>query len=171
MYLLGTGYNIPWLPQPNEISLILDETLPPLHLITSALALAFHEDTFLMTKLHQRGWDIPGGHIEPGETPEQTMRREVMEEAAVELGRVRLFGYQRIRLLGAVLVDYRYPQPDSYQVFYIGRVAKVLPFIPTAEASDRAFFPLQQALQQRWVQENRLMFDAAYQTMTVKSNA
>lgn len=59
MQFLGTGYNIPWLPQPNEISLILDETLPPRHLITSALALAFHEGGFLMTNLHQRGWDIP----------------------------------------------------------------------------------------------------------------
>lgn len=42
MQPLGTGYNIHWLPLPNEISLILDETLPPCHLITSALALAFH---------------------------------------------------------------------------------------------------------------------------------
>jgi len=48
MRLLGTGYNIAWLPQPNEISLILDDILPPLALITSALALAFHQDNFLM---------------------------------------------------------------------------------------------------------------------------
>lgn len=163
MHILGTGYNLPWLPQPNEISLILDDVLPPRELITSALALAFHEGNFLMTNLHQRGWDIPGGHIEPGEAPEQTMRREVMEEAAVELGPVRLLGYQRIRLLGDVPEGYRYPQPDSFQVLYIGTVAKILPFSPTAEASARIFFPLVEALQQRWVQDNQLMFDAAYQ--------
>jgi 8-oxo-dGTP pyrophosphatase MutT (NUDIX family) len=166
MEIFGTGYNIPWLPQPNEISLILDDTLPPRHLITSALALAFHEGNFLMTNLHQRGWDIPGGHIEPGETPEQTMRREVMEEAAVELENVRLLGYQRIRLLGEVPEDYRYPQPESFQVLYTATVANVLPFTPTPEAGDRTFFSLPAALQQRWVQENRLMFDAAYQMVT-----
>ncbi|MEZ4620575.1 MAG: NUDIX domain-containing protein [Caldilineaceae bacterium] len=166
MKILGTGYNIPWLPQPNEISLILDDTLPARYLITSALALAFHEGNFLMTKLHQRGWDIPGGHIEPGERPEETMRREVMEEAAVELGNVRLFGYQRIRLLGEVPVDYRYPHPDSYQVFYVGTVDKILPFTATAEAGGRSFFSRPKALQQRWVQENRLMFDAAYHMIT-----
>lgn len=171
MQLLGTGYNIPWLPQPNEISLILADTLPPRELITSAFALAFHEGNFLMTRLHQRGWDIPGGHIDPGETPEATMRREVMEEAAVELGPVHLFGYQRIHLLGDVPADYRYPHPDSYQVFYIGRVAKMLPFTPTTEASERACFALPEALQQRWVQENPLMFDAAYQMMTEQPNA
>ena len=161
MQILGTGYNISWLPQPNEISLILDEILPPRALITSALALAFHEGNFLMTKLHQRGWDIPGGHIEPGETPEQTMRREVMEEAAVELGPVRLLGYQRIRLLGDVPEGYRYPHPDGYQVFYIGYVTKILPFTPTAEAGDRAFFTVEEALKQKLTQENRLLFDSA----------
>lgn len=166
MQILGIGYNIQWLPQPNEISLILDEVLPPRHLITSALALAFHEGSFLMTKLHQRGWDIPGGHIEAGETPEQTMRREVMEEAAVELGNVWLLGYQRIRLLGDVPEDYRYPHPDSYQVFYIGHVVTVLPFTPTTEAGDRTFFSLAKARQQRWVQENHLMFDAAVKAIT-----
>ncbi len=161
MKILGTGYNMPWLPQPNEISLILDDTLPPRELITSALALAFHECNFLMTKLIERGWDIPGGHIEPGETPEQTMRREVMEEAAVELGSVRLLGYQQIRLLGDIPADYRYPHPESYQVFYIGHVTNILPFTPTDEAGDRAFFIREEALQQKWTQENRLMFDAA----------
>ena len=112
MQTLGTGYNIPWLPQPNEISLILDDTLPPRELITSAFALAFYEGNFLMTNLRARDWDIPGGHIEPGETPEETMRREVMEEAAVALGPVRLLGYQRIRILGDVPEGYRYPHAD-----------------------------------------------------------
>lgn len=166
MQILDTGYNIPWLPLPNEISLILSETLPPSHLITSAFALAFHGGNFLMTKLSDRGWDIPGGHIDPGETPEQTMRREVMEEAAVELGPVRLLGYQRIRLLGDVPEGYRYPHPDGYQVFYIGQVTTILPFAPTAEASDRTFFTPDEALTQRWVQENRLMYDAAHKLIT-----
>ena len=38
-----------------------------------------------MTNLRQRGWDIPGGHLEPGETPEAAMRREVLEEAGAVL--------------------------------------------------------------------------------------
>jgi hypothetical protein len=70
MQIVGTGYNIPWLPLPNEIALILDDQLPPLPAITSALALAFDGERILMTNLRQRGWDIPGGHLDPGETPE-----------------------------------------------------------------------------------------------------
>ena len=168
MQILGTGYNIPWLPQPNEISLILDDSLPPQALMTSAFALVFCEGNFLMTKLHHRGWDIPGGHIDPGETPEQTVRRELMEEAAVELGAIRLFGYQKIRLLGEVPNGYRYPYSTSYQVFYLGYVTKILPFTPTTEAEDRAFLPQDAALTQRWVQENRLLFDAAQQAIATR---
>lgn len=41
----------------------------------------------------------------------------------------------------------------------------VLPFMPTAEASDRAFFTREEALRQKWTQENRLLFDAAWAAM------
>lgn len=163
MQILGTGYNIPWLPLPNEISLILDDQLPPLPLITSALALAFEGQNILMTNLQQRGWDIPGGHLDPGESPEAAMRREVIEEAGAMLGEVRLLGYQRIRLLGAVPAGYRYPHPDSYQVLYIGQVVSLLDFQSTSEASERAFFAPDVAHSLRWVQENHLMYNAAIQ--------
>lgn len=161
MQILGTGYNIPWLPLPNEIALILDDQLPPLPTITSALALAFDGERILMTKLSQRGWDIPGGHMEPGEMPETAMRREVMEEAGALLTDVQLLGYQRIRLLGQVPAGYRYPHPDSYQILYLARVDKMVEFASTEEASQRGFFAPVEAQELRWVQENRLMYDQA----------
>lgn len=161
MQIVGTGYNITWLPLPNEIALILDDQLPPLSAITSALALAFDGERILMTNLRQRGWDIPGGHLDPGETPEAAMRREVMEEAGALLTDVQLLGYQRIRLLGQVPDGYRYPYPDSYQILYLARVAELATFAATQEASQRAFFAPAAAQELTWVQENRLMYDPA----------
>lgn len=161
MQILGIGHNISWLPLPNEIALILDDQLPPLAAITSALALAFAGERILMTNLRQRGWDIPGGHLDPGETPEAAMRREVMEEAGALLTEVQLLGYQRIRLLGDVPAGYRYPYPDSYQVLYLARVAALVEFAGNHEASQRALFAPTAAQELNWVQENHLMYDCA----------
>lgn len=45
------------------------------------------------------GWDGPGGRTEPGETPEETVIREVMEEACARVERARLLGYVRSECL------------------------------------------------------------------------
>jgi 8-oxo-dGTP diphosphatase len=37
-------------------------------------------------------WDIPGGKVEDGESPEQALRREMMEEMSIKnLGEIKLF--------------------------------------------------------------------------------
>ena len=74
---------------------------------------------------------------------------------------VQLLGYQRIRLLGTVPAGYRYPHPDSYQVLYLARVAELIDFVATEEASQRAFFAPTAARELTWVQENWLMYEQA----------
>lgn len=32
----------------------------------------------------ERGWEIPGGHLEEGERPEEALQREVLEETGLE---------------------------------------------------------------------------------------
>ena len=53
----------------------------------AAGALFFDEqDNVLLVKpTYKDGWDIPGGYVEPGETPIEACQREVKEELGLEL--------------------------------------------------------------------------------------
>lgn len=37
-------------------------------------------------------WGLPGGAMEPGETPEETARRELKEETGLDAGALQLLG-------------------------------------------------------------------------------
>lgn len=161
--ILSISKDIAWLPKPNECRTVLSSQLPPLELVKTALAVVFMGDCLLMTNLASRGWDIPGGHIEPGEHPEEAVCREVFEETGAELGPVHLLAHQRLRLLGPRPDAYRYPYPDSYQVFYTAQVCSLNEFCPTAEALGRSLFPPSEARTLKWVQFNHELYEAALQ--------
>ena len=164
--VLRIEHNIAWLPQPNECQVVLTSQLPPRELVTTALAVAFAGDRLLMTNLRSRGWDIPGGHVELGEQPEESVRREVYEEAGARLGSMRLLGYQRLRLLGPQPAGYRYPYPDCYQAFYWAQVTSLETFLPTAETQGRALFSPLEARTLSWVQLNQELYEAALELVT-----
>lgn len=68
----------------------------PPGVILSTLVYVRSEGRTLMIRKargHQKGmWNGLGGKFEPGETPEECARREVREEAGLEVGELRLHG-------------------------------------------------------------------------------
>jgi 8-oxo-dGTP diphosphatase len=159
--VLRIEQDMAWLPKPNESQTVLSSHLPSQELVTTALVVAFAGDHLLMTNLRSRGWDIPGGHVEAGEHPEETVRREVYEETGATLGPLHLLGYQRLRLLGPPPIAYGYPYPDCYQAFYWAQVISLDDFLPSAETQGHAFFPPLEARTQSWVQHNKELYEAA----------
>lgn len=55
------------------------------HLVSVAALVTNEKDEILLVKSPWRGWEYPGGLIEPGESFEAALKREVREEAGVEI--------------------------------------------------------------------------------------
>ena len=161
--VLKVERDFPFLPKPHELRLVLADTPPPAERVTGAFALVFDGDRFLMTRLRDpaRAWDIPGGGVEPGEIPEQAMRREVYEETGVRLGPARLFAYQEVRLLGPRPADYCAPYPDSYVLFYRAEVGALEPFTATEESEGPGFLTPEEARRTLWAQRVPAFYEAA----------
>ena len=62
------------------------------HLVSCAGLVTNDEGKILLVNSPWRGWEYPGGLIEPGETFQQALKREIREEAGVEIEILRFVG-------------------------------------------------------------------------------
>ncbi|HEY3281859.1 MAG TPA: NUDIX domain-containing protein [Armatimonadota bacterium] len=93
--------------------------------------------------LHRRSdngcWGIPGGCMEPGETLEETARREVLEETGLRLGELTLYG-----VFSGPEYTYHYPNGDlanTVSIIYLARMPEEEPIhAPSSETLELGFF-------------------------------
>ncbi|MCJ7842369.1 NUDIX domain-containing protein [Lederbergia sp. NSJ-179] len=124
----GGRVKLTWLPSTE---------LPERKLITSVHAFCFDREQLLMVNLKNRGWDFPGGHIEVGETPEDCVKREVLEEAYAK-GLCTLLGMIEVNHSENDQWNEKSPYPlVGYQVFYRIDLTELLPFEGKYESTQR----------------------------------
>lgn len=85
---------------------------PPKDLPVSASgAFTFLEPSQLVITKNQRGWDLPGGHVEEGETVLESLHREIREEIE---GRIIadpvMLGYRLAKEMRPHAKSHRYPK-------------------------------------------------------------
>ena len=160
--LLKIEHNIDWIPLKNRVEFYLDTKIPEKDLVTSVHILAFRYNRILFIKHPERGWDIPGGHVEKNETPVKALEREVYEEAYAKLTDLRLLGYIKITLLEKDLAQSEHKLPESYILLYVGNVESLDPFVGEYETLDRRLFTPAEAKKLPWVKRFRHIYDAAF---------
>ncbi|MEC1178438.1 NUDIX domain-containing protein [Metasolibacillus meyeri] len=123
--------------------------------VTSVHGYCFYQGNILLVNVEGRGFSIPGGHVEKGESPEETFLREAYEEAYVE---------GNIQYLGAIEVNHeenplfvesgKYPL-IGYQLFYRMDIEKCHPFLRENETIARI-----------WVEPKEKKFNMLLVTMS-----
>lgn len=107
--------------------------------ITQVYGVCFNDkNEILIARKEDRGyWIIPGGTPEKGETIEETLKRELIEEADVEVKNIKILGAQKVYPEGK-------PKEYAYQVRCICELDKILPQTPDPDDNknwERKFVP------------------------------
>lgn len=64
----------------------------PTHIVASGGVITNNKDEVLLVKNPRKGWEYPGGIIEPGETLPQGLIREIKEETGVDVEIINVVG-------------------------------------------------------------------------------
>jgi 8-oxo-dGTP pyrophosphatase MutT (NUDIX family) len=103
--------------------------------VTAVAGIYLQSGKILAVK-NSRGWDIPGGHVEPGETPTDALIRELSEEAAFDVS-----GYNPIAYLEtAYVADHK-----TFMIIYTVNGSQ-RDFIPFDEISACRFMSIDEFL-------------------------
>lgn len=97
--------------------------------ISAVFLLAFRDDSILAAR-NERGWDIPGGHIENGENVEDAIARETLEEAGATFAWAEPFALISV------------PGRHGAMLFFATNDFELSTFMPTDDALDRAVMQL-----------------------------
>jgi len=101
--------------------------LPQPEHCTAVFCVAVTPEDAIVLEREARGWGMIGGHIDDGETIEQALVRECLEESGYTIKKPDLFGYRKIVAASPVthpVPGKAYPFPVSYIAYYMASCSK-----------------------------------------------
>ncbi|GMK39575.1 NUDIX hydrolase [Paenibacillus sp. CCS19] len=107
---------------------------PPKHIVSAAAIVLNDNNELLLIKGPRRGWEMPGGQVEVGESISKAAIRETKEEAGIDIEIVRFCGI--FQNLGNSICN---------TLFLAKPIGGEL--TPSVESLEVGFFPLEQALE------------------------
>ena len=139
--------------------------MPPLNLIGNVNLIPFKDDRWLMLRLQTGEWEIPGGTLEPDESYEDAISRELIEEVGARLITFELLGAWHC--ISTAPKPYRphLPHPEFYRLVGYG-VVEIIGSPENPEGSEQVasveFVPIDEAVQ-RFRAINRFELAELYQ--------
>lgn len=131
---------------------------------TQVYGVCFTKDGKVMVVKQHSGWIIPGGKPEKDETPEETLKREVDEEASVEIGQCKMIGCCEVNFPNN-------PNPKEGEHFYQLRYVAIIKEIKELKSDpasgilfERKFInPSEFNDHVKWGDVSKEMFRVAYE--------
>jgi 8-oxo-dGTP pyrophosphatase MutT (NUDIX family) len=128
-----TIFDVGYAPVPNRVDIVVSPVATPIDLTPTAFVIVRDGLDIVLANNRRRGVEAPGGHIEPGETPEQAAVRECFEETGCEITDLKPVGHLMMMVSGERPDGYRYPYPVSYQQFFSARLVRATPYCDNDE--------------------------------------
>ena len=118
-----------------RIACYLTYKMPPRRYVSSARAVVIDGDRVLWVQDPDEGHIIPGGRLETDETPEDAMRREVIEETGWSLAFCKPIGILHFTHICPMSKDQK-TLSDFLQVVYVGIAGKYHPELREADGYE-----------------------------------
>ena len=104
-----------------DISAHITNDEPPADLISSVRAIVFRGDDVLVMCNRHGTHILPGGRIENDESQIEALRREITEEAGIEITKIHRLGFMHLRHRTPKPPEYAYPYPDFFWSIFRAR--------------------------------------------------
>ena len=108
----------PWPVSTMRLACYLTDDTPPFRYVVSARAVVTDGDKVLVVEDPIHKHIMPGGMLEPNETSEDALRREVLEETGWSLASFRPIGILHFHHTESVPEGWPYPHPDFLHIVY-----------------------------------------------------
>ncbi len=115
-----------------------ENTVFPKKELLSAVFLVALDGLRILAIQNERGWEIPGGHIEAGETHEEALVREVAEEAGAT--------FSDAKLLAIIESSNQDIYKDKVMLIYATKNFKLGEFTPSEDAFEREVIEIEEFL-------------------------
>lgn len=107
---------------------------PPKHIVSAAAIVLNENNELLLIKGPRRGWEMPGGQVEIGESLSQAVVRETKEESGIDIEIIKFCGI------------FQNTGNSICNTLFLGKpIGGEL--IVSVESLDSGFFPLEEALE------------------------